>query len=202
MFSSTISDTDTAVASQYNNLRLDVFDTTGGHDHDGTSSGGKKVSHGDLLDDAAIINTYLTHSMLNKHVQGTGTSSNPDAVGGDTGCHGLPASAKIAGSVASPAAQYCIQAGTATLSAGTGSPPTGSPPTKSVVFADSGAAFSTLIAVVVSHKGDIADDYQCNSLFVTAQSATGFTVKSWAGVPYTSWTFASTEFNWVAIGVM
>jgi hypothetical protein len=37
-YSSTVSPSDTALASQYNNLRKDVLDITGGHDHNGINS--------------------------------------------------------------------------------------------------------------------------------------------------------------------
>ena len=116
MFSSSISDGDSAVATQYNNLRLDIFDQTGGHDHDGTSSGGKKVGHGNLTD-GAIPNTYLTHSVLSNHVQGSGTSSSPDDDGGDRGVHGLDAVARVAGGLNS---QWVIDAGVTAGGAGSG----------------------------------------------------------------------------------
>ena len=108
MFSTSLSDGDDALAAQYNNLRLDIFDYTSGHDHDGTSSGGKKVDHADLVDGGAIPNTYLTHAKLTKHVQGTGTSSDPDADGGGSGVHGLASGVQVAGALGS---QLVIQAG-------------------------------------------------------------------------------------------
>lgn len=108
MFSSSVSDTDDALAAQYNNLRLDIFDQTGGHDHDGTSSGGKKVAHGDLVDDIAIPNTYLKHTTLSKHVQAAGTSTDPDNPGGDKGVHGLAAGTFVAGALNS---KFAMQGG-------------------------------------------------------------------------------------------
>jgi len=41
---------DTILDSQYNNLRIDALNETTGHDHDGTTDNGKKVSLTDLAD--------------------------------------------------------------------------------------------------------------------------------------------------------
>ena len=96
--STNVSDGQDTLAAQYNNLRLDVFDTSTGHDHDGTSSGGKKVNHSNLVDDDPIANTYLTHAEINKHVQGTdNVDGGSDSPGGDQGVHGLAAAAYVAG---------------------------------------------------------------------------------------------------------
>lgn len=99
VFSTAVADQEDTLAAQYNNLRLDMLDPTAGHNHDGTSTGGRKIDHGDLLDTNAIAGTYLTHAKLNKHVQGTGTSADPDATGGAQGVHSLPAAAYVIGAL-------------------------------------------------------------------------------------------------------
>ena len=90
--------------SQYNNLRADVL----AHNHS-TGEGGA-VDHGDLTD-GVISGTYLDHDHLNTHVQGAGTSADPDDPGGDQGVHGLPESGYVAGSLG---AQLVVQVGTGT----------------------------------------------------------------------------------------
>jgi len=189
MFSSSISDTDTALASQYNNLRLDIFDQTSGHDHAGTATSGKKVSHANLVD-GLIPNTYLTHAQLTKHVQGAGTSETPDNPGGALGVHGLASDIYVPGSqgymttpTAFTAAQLVMQGGYVSWTyGGYGS--------CSVTFGDGG--FSTLAAVVVTPIKAGPSDATTYSLPITAYSATGFTVKS------TSYTPGG--FYWIAIG--
>lgn len=81
------------------------------HDHDSVNGRGAQVSHVNLLDTDYISGTYLTHAMYSKHVQGSGTGSNPDATGGNRGVHGLAAAVYVFG-VGSR--QYCIQVGTGT----------------------------------------------------------------------------------------
>lgn len=53
------------------------------------------VNHGDLSDGA--IGSGLTHAQINTHVQGAGTDTDPDTIGGNQGVHGLPAGAFVAG---------------------------------------------------------------------------------------------------------
>ena len=175
MFSTTLSDGDAALASQYNNLRLDVFDATSGHNHDGTSSGGKKVGHSDLVDDGYIPNTYLTHAMLNKHVQGgSGTQENPDADGGDSGVHGLASGIKVAGSYSS---QLVIQGGSGTFGS-------------AVTFP---TPFTSVVSVIIQLKTEpTAGSYPTESYFTAGPSTTGFTA--------TLKSQGALSFYWIAIG--
>jgi len=90
--------------THYNNLRADLLT-----EHDHSAGKGGTVSHGNLSD-GAITGTYLTHEQLNKHVQGAGTSTEPDDPGGSQGVHGLPSTAYVMGCVG---AQLIMQHGTA-----------------------------------------------------------------------------------------
>jgi len=98
VFSTNVADQEDTLAAQYNNLRLDVLDPTAGHNHDGTTTGGRKIDHGDLLDTNYIAGTYLTHAKITKHVQGAGTSEDPDDPGGTSGIHGLEENVHCVGS--------------------------------------------------------------------------------------------------------
>lgn len=174
MFSSAISDTDTALAAQYNNLRLDIFDQTSGHDHDGTSSGGKKVSHSDLVDDAAIPNTYLSHATLSKHVQGTGgTSTDPDADGGDSGVHGLATGVKVAGSLGG--SQLIIDVGSEAAAA------------SGTVTFNSGFSSAPKVAIAVVMSSGLPADQGVRIYNITTS---GFSFS----------TSGTVAFDWIAVG--
>jgi len=92
-------------ADQMNRLRDDLFKR---HDH--SSGKGGTITHSSVTD-AAIPGTYLSHSILNQHVQGTGTSGTPDNPGGDRGVHGLGSSTYVAGMTKG---QFVVQHGTGT----------------------------------------------------------------------------------------
>jgi hypothetical protein len=79
-------------AAQYNKLREDVLEV---HCHDQVNL----VEHGFLTEVTGfpIPGTYLTHAILNQHVQGEGMSTEPDNPGGEAGVHGLPFDAFILG---------------------------------------------------------------------------------------------------------
>ena len=93
-------------ADQINRLREDLLK---GHDH---ASGRGGAIHHDWLDEddgQPIPGTALLHSIINNHLQGTGTSGSPDAGGGTHGVHGLPSGIYVFGV---GARQFCIQVGT------------------------------------------------------------------------------------------
>ena len=77
------------VAHHLNDLITDIREHTHG-------PGEGVVSHGDLSDGA--IDSGVTHTQLNTHVQGSGTDTDPDNIGGAQGVHGLPAGAFVLGS--------------------------------------------------------------------------------------------------------
>lgn len=178
MFSSTISDTDTALASQYNNLRLDIFDQTSGHNHAGTASSGKKIAHSNLTD-GAIQSTYLTHGILNKHVQGDGTDPDPDDDGGESGVHGLGSGIKVAGSYST---QFVLQAGSGSYGSSVTYP---TPYTGSIV--------AVILQNKAAHSGD--DHYPTETYFSAGPTTTGFT----AAIEGSSYPGG---FYWLAIGTM
>lgn len=103
--STPVSDSQTALAAQYNNLRQDVFNETTGHPHDGTSSGGRKVDHEDLVD-GAITGTTYQHSEIDDHI---------DA---GSGVHDLHSAALVTGSLNT---QLVFDAGYFSPGAATGS---------------------------------------------------------------------------------
>ena len=166
VFSTTVGDGEDTLATQYNNLRLDVLDPTSGHDHDGTASGGKKVGHGDLVD-GAIASTYLTHIILSKHVQGAGTDADPDAgVGGKYGVHELDAPAMVAGSLVS---QHYFQSGSAVLQSVDAAWTSG-------VFVSFGATFANtpMVHVTLVKNHTYPPPMGVNGVYVDDESPTGF----------------------------
>jgi hypothetical protein len=79
-------------ADQFNRLRDDLM-----KHHDHSTDHGGQISHADLVD-GVIDGTYLSHALLNKHVQGAGIRPTPDNPGGAQGVHGLDGSgAYVAG---------------------------------------------------------------------------------------------------------
>jgi len=187
VFSTNVADGEDILAAQYNNLRLDVLDPTTGHDHDGTSTGGKKVDHGDLLDTNAISGTYITHAKLNKHMQGTGTSADPDATGGAQGVHGLASAVYVQGSCED---QLVTQFGINVVANCDGQ---GGPWYQALGYVTFNREYDSAPAVHVTWS---EDSMGSPSVFdVTAQ---GFT----AGFrrPVTGGSSYSGTFNWTAVG--
>jgi hypothetical protein len=188
-YSTNVADGDDTLASQYNNLRKDIYDTIDGHDHGGTATSGKKVAHGDLVDDAAIQNTYLTHAKITKHVQGTGTSSDPDDPGGSQGVHGLASSCYVMGS---PTGQQVIQWGQDTFN----SQSPGNWGAKDVTFPTTFSSTPIVFLTFAQARVD-GSDGQGGILYVEdSVTATGFTAVTKLEP------FRTAKFNWMAIGTV
>lgn len=171
--SSQVATGETILASHLNNLRQDVV---ANHTH--TTGEGGTIAHSDLSD-GVISGTALNHTVINTHVQGTSTDSNPDSPGGDQGVHGLAASSYVCGSLGS---QLVIAAGEVTLSSRTAN----------VTFSP---AFSTIIAITCTAYGaKTGTDNFPMELYLTSVSASGFTVTS------QTTSFESNKVYWIAVG--
>lgn len=189
-YSTNVADGEDTLATQYNNLRKDVYDVIDGHDHGGTSTSGKKVAHEDLVD-GAIANTYLTHDKINKHVQGAGTSSDPDSPGGSQGVHGIPSGCHVIGS---PVGQYMLQWGQDTFIDQGGSHPYGA---CDVTFTAGAFSSPPLVWLTFAQEKVDGADGQGGILYVE----TGVTTNGFTAITKLE-PFKSAAFNWLAIGPM
>lgn len=171
--------------THYNNLRSDLLT-----EHDHSTGKGGTVSHGDLSD-GVISGTYTDHDAINTHVQGTGTSSDPDDPGGSQGVHGLPSTAYVMGCLSS---QLVMQSGTGT--------------TDSTLVVDGSyvdqyeditfpAAFSGTPKVFV-----MSNDSNSARIGATSITTSGF--RALIGFPFGSKATSqySAQFMWIAVGVL
>jgi len=174
-----------SAASQYNTLRDDLITQ---HDH--TTGQGGTVSHGDLTD-AVISGTYIDHSDLNTHVQGSGTSDTPDAYGGDRGVHGLPALAYVLGSMSS---QFVAQWGTDTTNGYQVVSGSYVDQTKTVTFPNTFASAPSVYVIPIS----------ADSARVGVYSVGTSSFQALIGFPFGGHATAqsNTDFYWIAVGTL
>ena len=167
-------------AHQLNDLIEDIREHTHG-------PGEGVVSHGDLSDGA--IGSGLTHAQLNTHVQGSGTDSDPDAIGGNQGVHGLPAGAFVAGYGSKG---LVITTGQATTD-GSINRTSYKVQTKTISFGVTyDAAPAVYITPVVNEAGAIA---------VSSLTTTGCQVRIGFTSNYNGKNVRAITFNWIAVGV-
>lgn len=169
-----------SAAHQLNDLIEDIREHTHG-------SGEGVINHGDLSDGA--IGSGLSHAQLNTHIQGSGTSSNPDAIGGNQGVHGLPAGAFVAGCNTKG---LVITSGQA-VTDGSVSRGSWKNQTKTISFGVTyTAAPAVYVMPVLAEAGRIA---------VSSLTATGCVVSIGFGSTYYGQSVHAITFNWIAVGV-
>jgi hypothetical protein len=178
--------------AHYNNLRADIL----AHDH--SPGQGAVINHGDLADGVVTnpADTYLDHDALDTHVQGGGSSPDPDSGGGGAyGVHGLPSSAYVAGSLTSQCiVQYGIGTTDNTVTIGTDEGETHVDQWTNVYF---DTAFGDTPAVVITAR---AANYQSVRVSVQNVSTTLFSARVGYAYDTKNQNSTPTQFNWLAIG--
>jgi hypothetical protein len=179
--SSSVATGQVILADHLNKIRADLVTN---HDH--SSGQGGTVDHMNLAesDTGNMSGFNHRHQDLEYHLLGGGPGGNSiDNPGGSQGVHGLAASAFVVGSIKSTNG-LVIHAGNEPVTAQTGT----------VTFADTGVAFTAIVAVILQSIVASPDQTWDRDVDVTSKSATGF---SWECDDETNW---PDSFDWIAVG--